>query len=183
MTRTDLLLSTVLAVAIGALITAFFAVPTFFEWAFERHANTASWLARPLLLLPLIWAAWARRLSGVLASVLAILTSMFWFPAPADPAPRIAEFLAMERAFLTSGWTLATLLALGSVLTYGVLIVFAFWRRSWRMGLLVAAGGALGKVLWSLAMAPETGGMVVPFALIGLVFLAAVLVGLRRRLG
>lgn len=180
MTLTDRTLSAALALAIVALLWVFFTNPAFFDWAFTRHQNIASWLVRPLLVLPLAYAAWRRSLASILATVLALLSSMFWFPAPATPDPRVAAFLEMERAVLQAGWTPANIAALGLVIGWCALLCTAFWRRSWRLGLATAAAGAGLKAAWSLVFSPEAGGAVLPFALGGVVALALALWLARR---
>src|SRR3712207_5386511 len=61
--------------------------------AYDRHGNILSWYVRPLFLLPLAWFAYRRSGWGVAATLVALATSMFWFPAPAEPDPRVLEFL------------------------------------------------------------------------------------------
>lgn len=181
MSKPDLILSAFLALAIALLLGAFFTQPAFFEWAFTRHANVASWVARPLLVLPLVWMAWRRSLAGILATVLAILTSMFWFPPPATPNPQVIAFLEMERAVLTAGWTASNIAALVLVLAWFVLLAAAFWRRSWQLGFVTAAAGAALKAAWSVIFSPEAGSAVLPFALGGVVVLGVALWLWRRR--
>lgn len=72
----------------------------FAEWAWLRHHNLLSWYIRPLFLIPFCYAAWRRSLTGIAVTLLALATSMFWFPAPAHPDPRVAEFLDVEREYL-----------------------------------------------------------------------------------
>ena len=70
------------------------------EWAWTRHHNPLSWYIRPLFLIPFCYFAWRRNLTGVAATLVALATSMFWFPALASPDPRVAEFLEAERQYL-----------------------------------------------------------------------------------
>jgi predicted outer membrane lipoprotein len=177
--RADRLLALAVAALIAALLTAFFTDRAFFDWAFERHQNTASWIARPVLLLPFCYFAWRRSLAGIMVSVVAILTSMFWFPAPETPRADIVDFLATERRLLSEGWTGETLFAACAAIVYGAALAAAFWKRSWKLGLVVAAAGAVLKILWSEFLSPDTGQSVVPFALGGLaVLVVAVLVAI-----
>nr|WP_272213074.1 hypothetical protein [Marinicella sp. W31]MDC2879017.1 hypothetical protein [Marinicella sp. W31] len=163
---------------IVALLTVFFTSPSFFHWAFERHQNTASWLARPLLVLPYCYFAWRRSLAGIMLSTLAILSSMFWFPAPAVPRQDVMGFLTMERQVLSRGWTIGNVAGALAVISYGWALGAAFWYRSWKLGLGVAAAGALLKSLWSILFSPEAGQTVLPFAFAGLLMLGiAVYVG------
>jgi hypothetical protein len=178
--KADRLLAIVFAMLIVALLFAFFTNEAFFDWAFERHRNTASWIARPLLVLPFCYFAWRRSLAGVMASVLAILSSMFWFPPPAEPNAEVTEFLAMERSLLSQGWTAQTAFGAVAVIAYCIALAAAFWKRSWVLGLIVAAAGALLKMLWSVLFSPEAGSAVFPFALGGLAVLVVVVLAIRR---
>ena len=78
----------------------------FLSWAWARHHNIVSWYIRPLFLLPLAYFSYRRSLSGIALTVVALATSMFWFPAPERVDPRVEEFLAFEREWLTGEWTL-----------------------------------------------------------------------------
>ncbi|MBO3759084.1 hypothetical protein [Ciceribacter sp. L1K22] len=180
--RADRVLAVIALLAIFMLLAAFFSSDRFFEWAFERHQNTASWAVRPLLLLPLCYSAWHRSMAGVMLSVLAILSSMFWFPTPDEVRPDVEKFLAMERAVLRNGWTSSSMAGLAAILLYATALIAAFWRRSWRLGLAVALLGAAGKIGWSVAASPGAGSAVVPFALVGVTALVAGLLLWRRLL-
>ncbi len=173
-------LSIILFLSILLLITAFFTNQAFFDWAFTRHQNTASWVARPILLFPFCYCAWHRSLAGIMASIFALLTSMFWFPAPDTPRDDVLRFLAMERDLLSQGWSAQNIAGLMAVLAYGWALAAAFWKRSWIWGLAVAAAGALGKSLWSLLFSPEAGLSVLPFALGGLTVLVLAVCVFRR---
>lgn len=178
--QADLRLAIVLALLIVLLLAVFFTNQAFFDWAFERHANTASWIARPLLVLPFCFFAWRRSLAGIMASVLAILTSMFWFPAPVEPRADVAAFLNMERELLSQGWTTETLFGAAAAIAYCTVLGTAFWKRSWALGLIAAAAGALSKMLWSVLFSPQAGSTVFPFALGGLAALIVAVVVIRR---
>ena len=151
------------------------------SWAWDRHTNILSWYVRPLFMVPLAWAAYRRRPWGIAATIVALLTSMAWFPAPAVPDPMILGFIAFEREWLTGGWPLdkilVTLLVPLSLAAYCV----AFWRRSLVWGLVVLNGIALGKVLWSVLAGGDSGWAAVVPALAGLaVGDLAVLAAARR---
>ena len=64
----------------------------FGDWAYDRHANVLSWYIRPLFLLPLAWFAYRRSGWGIAGTLVALATSIFWFPAPAQPDPQVLEF-------------------------------------------------------------------------------------------
>jgi hypothetical protein len=77
----------------------------FLSWAWARHHNPLSWYIRPLFVLPFCYFAYKRNVAGAALTILAVTSSMFWFPAPSQADPRAAAFLAMERQYLTGGWT------------------------------------------------------------------------------
>ena len=56
-------------------------------WAWARHHNILSWYIRPLFLLPFCFFAYRRSLLGIGVTLVALATSMAWFPAPREPEP------------------------------------------------------------------------------------------------
>ncbi len=152
----------------------------FWEWAWQRHHNVLSWYIRPLFLIPYAWSAHRRSIAGIALTLLALATSMFWFPAPAHVEPWVEEFLAAESAYLTAAWTPAKVIGTLAVPVFLGLLAVAFWRRSWRWGVAVLVAGALGKLAWSVGEAGSAGWAVAAPALVGLgVCVAAVLLGVR----
>ncbi len=154
----------------------------FGDWAYDRHGNVLSWYIRPLFLLPLAWFAYRRSGWGIAGTLVALATSMFWFPAPAVPDPRVEEFLEFEKEWLAGDWDyrkvvfslLAPTLAIGSY-------CLAFWRRSPGWGLVILNVMAVGKLLWGVVAGDGTGwAMTVP-ALTGLVIGNAVLISVVQR--
>ncbi len=75
----------------------------FLSWVWARHHNELSWYVRPLFLLPFCYFAYRRSLLGVLLTVLVFPTSLFWFPAPADPSPRVEGYLPRVGAPVLDG--------------------------------------------------------------------------------
>ena len=75
----------------------------FFGWVWARHHNELSWYVRPLFIVPFCWFAYRRNVWGIVATLLVLPTSLFWFPAPEDPSPRVEEYLALEREFFLEG--------------------------------------------------------------------------------
>lgn len=139
----------------------------FSDWAWARHANVLSWYIRPLFLLPFVYFAYRRSWRGIVVTLVLLATSMFWFPAPAQPDPKVVSFLNAEREYLTSGWSLGKVLLSALVpLTMG-LLAFAFWRRSLGWGLAVMTGIAIAKTIWSVVY-DQGGVMVIAPALVGL---------------
>ncbi|NEK60035.1 hypothetical protein GCU56_19450 [Geodermatophilus sabuli] len=155
------------------------------DWIWARHTNEFSWYIRPLFLLPMAWAAYRRSAWGIALSVLGLVTSMAWFPAPAEPDPQVLAFIEFEQQWVAADWSPSKIVF--SLLAPLALVAYctAFWRRSLTWGLVVLNAMALGKILW--ATVSEDGGVavVVP-ALAGLavgnvVLLLAVREVRRRR--
>ncbi len=154
----------------------------FLLWAWERHHNVLSWYIRPLFLLPFCYFAYKRSITGIALTLLALATSMFWFPAPEDPDPRVLEFLAMEKEYLTGEWTLAKVLMSSLVPISLTALALAFWKRSFVWGLIVLNAMALGKIGWSFFYGDVSGGLAVSVpALVSLVVCnVVVLYALRK---
>jgi hypothetical protein len=186
MKRTDVILSAgtlALVILAAAVVAATGTTDEFAAWAWARHHNELSWYIRPLFLLPFCYFAYKRSLWGIVLTVVALATSMFWFPAPERVDPRAAEFLAVEREYLTSDWTLTkVLLALLVPVSFAALAV-AFWRRSLVWGLAVINAMVLVKIVWSFYFGEESGGLtLLPSALVGLAVCDAVILYVVRRM-
>jgi hypothetical protein len=154
----------------------------FLSWAWLRHHNVLSWYIRPLFILPFVYFAYKRSWPGMLVTVLALASSMFWFPAPRLPDPQVAQFLEAERAFLLGPLTAQKALAWLLVPLFFALLGLAFWKRSWWWGLAVINLAALGKVAWSVLAGGSAGWAVLLPALAGmLVCDLAVVLGLKYR--
>jgi hypothetical protein len=149
-------------------------------WVWARHHNLASWYVRPLLILPYCWFAYRRNRIGLALTILIFPTSLFWFPAPAEPSPEAKAYLAWEREFFFETPARAGLL---TVMVAGFLwaLAAAFWRRSWRWGLVVLNSATMMKVVWSLHFGGEAGkGSVLPALITLLVCDAAILAAVAR---
>jgi hypothetical protein len=184
--RTDAVLAVgtlalVLLVVGGMVATG--TLDEFGAWAWERHHNVLSWYIRALFLLPFCYFAYKHSLFGITLTLVALATSMFWFPAPERPDPRTLEFLAMEREYLTGEWTTAKILL--GLLVPGSLVALAlaFWKRSVVYGLALINAIVLVKLAWSFYFGDTSGGLtLLPSQLLGLAVLnAVVLYALHRR--
>ena len=129
----------------------------FLSWVWARHHNELSWYVRPLFLLPFCFFAYKRSLLGVCVTLLVFPTSLFWFPAPENPSPRVEGYLAWERQFLTEGSVAARVALALLVVGFFVALAVAFWKRSWLWGLAVINVGTLLKVIWSVAFGGAAG--------------------------
>jgi len=154
---------------------------TFFEWAFQRHQNQLSWYTRPLFLIPFCYFAYRRSLAGIMISLFALLTSMFWFPQPEVVSEQVKEFLNFERQYLTTDWNGAKILLTTTVPISLSLLAMAFWKRNLWFGVTVIVLMAVGKLIWSVYNAGEAGMSILVPALIGLVICSLLIVlGFRR---
>jgi catechol 2,3-dioxygenase-like lactoylglutathione lyase family enzyme len=156
MKRTDVILSAgTLAVVllVVVVVAATGATDEFAAWAWARHHNELSWYIRVLFVLPFCYFAYKRSLWGIVLTVVALSISMFWFPASERVDSRAAEFLAVEREYLTSGWSLwKVMLALLVPISFVALAV-AFWKRSLVWGLAV-----INAMCWSRSYVVSTLG-------------------------
>src|SRR5215207_3667746 len=186
MKRTDVFLS---AGTLGIALLAMMAVAAtgntgeFVTWVWERHHNVLSWYIRPLFLLPFCFFAYKRSLWGMTLTLLALATSMFWFPVPAESSAAVKEMLGAEREYLTANWTFwKVLIALLVPATFAALAL-AFWKRSLLYGLVVINAAILFKVRWTFLFSTGAGAMThLPAALLGLVVCDALILYVMRRL-
>jgi hypothetical protein len=153
----------------------------FLSWAWARHHNPLSWYIRPLFVLPFCYFAYKKSVAGVALTVVGVLSSMFWFPAPSETDPRAAAFLAVEREYVTGGWTWAKTGMTALVPIWFVALGWAFWRKSVMAGLAVINVGALLKVIWSFYFAGESAWSIIPAVGIGAVICNGILIYAFRR--
>ena len=143
----------------------FFFNEAFFLWAFERHQNTLSWFIRPLILIPFCYFAYKKSLNWILVTVLALFTSMFWFPIPNEINPQVIDFLTMEKEFLTSWINIEKIIFSFIILFNFYFLVFSFVTKSIKLWIFIALLAAVWKSLWSVFMT-EWWISVIPFALL-----------------
>ncbi len=137
---------------------------------------------RSLFLVPYCYFAWRRNVPGMIATVFALATSMFWFPAPAVPDPRFAAFLDAERRYLLGPWGPIEVFFAALVPLFFVCVGLAFWRRSFVIGLVAINAASLIKIGWSFYFGGSSGWTVVVPAIVGIIVVnAAVLIALRQR--
>ncbi|MFI6574370.1 hypothetical protein ACIBFB_01110 [Nocardiopsis sp. NPDC050513] len=153
----------------------------FLSWAWPRHLNPLSWYIRPLFFLPIAYFCWTRRPWALTATIVAMLSSFFWFPAPppGEVDPRIQGVLEMEEAlFADPTWVTWLTLPLVPALIGG--LCAAFWRRSLGWGLVVIDGGLALKIAWTVANSGADGlATVLPLG-IGAIVMTAVIVAVAR---
>ncbi len=186
MKRTDVYLSAGtlgLALAAVLVLAATGSAGEFVAWAWERHHNVLSWYIRPLFFLPFCYFAYKRSLFGMTLTLVALATSMAWFPATETTSPAVIEMLAAEEAYFAAGWPLwKVLLALIVPISFAALGL-AFWKRSLVWGLAVINGAILIKTGWTFVVSTEAGAMShLPAAVLGLAVLNAVILYVWHRM-
>lgn len=157
------------------LIWMSFANESFFNWAFERHKNQLSWYIRPLFLMPFCYFSYRRNFAAAMGSIFLLFTSMFWFPVPEIVHPKVTEFLAFEKEYLYGEWSTTKLIMVLSIPVSFYLMGLAFWKKSLWMGIGVVAFMAVGKIIWSLVFAGESGASILVPALLGLALCGGVI--------
>jgi len=167
--KIDLMLGILFAVATIIFILLFLTNDIFFHWAFERHHNILSWYIRPLFIIPMVIFAFKKSYTGIFASIFALFTSMFWFPAPASSNPLVIEFLAFERDYLKGTWTAPKIVMSLAVPLFFIMLLIAAWKRNWKWLIAVVIGAAVLKIIWSVVFSGEAGMSILKPALFGLI--------------
>ena len=186
MKRADVVLATgTLATVLfaGMVLAATGVLKEFLSWAWERHHNVLSWYVRPLFILPLAYFSYKRSLTGIVLTLVALASSMFWFPAPEQVDPKIEEFLAFERVWLTGAWTAEKVVSTLAVPAILGLLCLAFWRRSLLWGLVIINAIAVTKLAWGVFDGGGAGWVMLGPALTGLVICDAAVLYAARRVG
>jgi hypothetical protein len=150
------------------------------SWAWARHHNVLSWYIRPLFFLPFCFFAYRRSWPGIVSTLVALATSMAWFPAPTDPDPAVIQMLQVERNYLLGEWTAAkvAMSLLVPLIFFG--LAAALWRRSFGWALVVINAAFLFKIAWTFFYDSEGTGakahlqaVLIGMALVNIVLVAA----------
>jgi len=179
--KIDLLVGSIFGIATIVFIILFFTNDSFFKWAFDRHHNILSWYIRPVFIIPIVFFAYKRSLTGVMVSIFSLFTSMFWFPVPATVSPEIIEFLSFEQEYLKGSWDASKIFIQLSVPLFFIALIFAAWRRSWKYVLVVMTAAAVLKMLWSAIFAGDSGLSIIKPAITGLVVCIGVVYYIMRK--
>lgn len=180
--RNDTVFGTIFAIATIVIVSYFFMSRDFFEWAFARHHNVLSWYIRPLFIIPIVIGAYKKSFTIVFASIFALFTSMFWFPAPSSVDASVVEFLNFEKNYLTSGWSVDKVVVLIAVVSFFAGLIYATWHRNWKVLIVVIAGSAALKVAHSVLFSGESGLSIIKPAVLGVVIcVGAVIVWVRQK--
>ena len=157
------------------------ALVDFLNWAWARHHNPLSWYIRPLFILPFWYFAYKRNMRGMVLTLLAVTSSMFWFPAPSTVDPAAATFLAAERRWITGPPTLSRLVLPVLIPIWFIALAAALRRRLWAAAVLVIAVGTVLKVAWSFYVAGASAWVIVPPVALGNAVCAGILAYAYRR--
>lgn len=168
MNRYDKPLAALFATLIAGFLYLAFTNQSFLIWAFERHQNQLSWYIRPLFIIPYCYYAYKQSYAGLFATIFLLMTSMFWFPVPSVISPDVEKFLAMEKEWLRSTWSMKEVILGLTVPIFFAVLALAFWKRSLVFGLAIVVLAAVGKILWSIGAEADAGTSVVVPALLGL---------------
>lgn len=164
----DLIVGGIFLILTIAFIALSMTNKPFFDWVFERHHNQWSWYLRPLFLLPFCYFAYRKSFTGMMISIFALFTSMFWFPKPEIVSESVKEFLEFEKEYLYGEWNLSESLLTLTIPISFIALGLAFWKRSLAMGIGVVVLMATGKMVWSIQNAGESGKSILIPAIIGL---------------
>ena len=134
----------------------------FLNWAWARHHNPLSWYVRPLFILPFCYFAYRKNLWGILVTLVAVTSSMFWFPAPSTGDPTATTFLAAERQWITGPPTLSRLVLTVLIPIWFIALAAAIRRRLWAAAALVVVAGTALKLAWSFYVAGASAWVIVP---------------------
>jgi len=155
----------------------------FLSWAWARHHNVLSWYIRPLFLLPFCYFAYRRSLGSIVIILIALASSIYWFPAPENPSPAVIELLAAEEEYLTGEWTLAKIFMALLIPISFTALALAFWKRSLVYGLAVINASILFKIAWTFVVSDVAGALShLPAAVLGLAICDAAILYVMRRL-
>lgn len=140
----------------------------FQAWAFKCHQNQLSWHTPILFYSFQFYFFLSATNTWLFVSILALFTSMIWFPVPRTTLLLVKEFLTYEREFLQAGLTGENLFFAFLVLSFFILLIRATWLHSWKMVGLILVVTAFLKIIWSVDSG-QAGLTIIQLALIGLV--------------
>ena len=148
----------------------------FLNWAWARHLNPLSWYVRPLFILPFCYFAYKKSVWGMALTVVAVASSMFWFPVPATPDPRAVTLLAVERQYVGGPWTLGRIVLTALVPIWFIALAWTVRQRSWVGVAAVIGAGTLLKLGWLFRAAGSSAWVIVAPVALGTAVCAIVLV-------
>jgi hypothetical protein len=157
------------------------------SWAWDRHHNILSWWIRPLFLLPFGYFAYQRSWKGIVVTLVALATSMAWFPAPDHPSAEVISMLDAERNYLLNDWTVGKVAVSLLVPLVFAAVAVALWRRSAIWALVVINAALAFKIGWTFVVSDFDGAMahltpaLVGLAVVNALYFTAAAILKRRR--
>ena len=100
-------------------------------------------------------------------TLVAVTSSMFWFPAPTAPDPRGAALLAVEREYLSGPLTVSRMLLTGLIPVWFVLLAWAVRQLSWVGVVTVIGAGTFLKVAWLFRVGGQDAWVIIPPVALG----------------
>ena len=125
------------------------------DWAFERHLNPISWYIRPIFLIAFCFFSYKRSWKGVIITILIMMSSMVWFPAPEKIDSQMQAVLEYEKQILSNPFS--AIIAISTMIITMTLIGFAFWKRSLLFGIIVLNLALVGKLISSITLVGKEG--------------------------
>ena len=147
----------------------------FLNWAWARHQNPLSWYIRPLFILPFCYFAYKKSVRGIVLTLVAVTSSMFWFPVPATPDPLAVALLDVERQYVGGPLTLERIALTTLIPIWFVALAWVVRRRSWLVVATVIGAGTCLKLAWLFREAGTNAWLIVPPVALGTAVCACVL--------
>lgn len=140
------------------LVKAYLSGANIGDWIWHRHQNLFSWYSRPLFIIPACYYAYKQKIGFIIGSLILLGTSLFWFAPPAEVSETISGYLDWERQVFFNPNNRKPLIILSiAVVLFLFLLFYAFWKRSFWVGLLVFNIGNLLKIAVSIVFGGEVG--------------------------
>jgi hypothetical protein len=111
----------------------------------------------------------------MLWTLVAVASSMFWFPAPATPDARAIQFLEVEKQWILGPLTPAQLVLTLLIPVWFIALATALRRRLWAAAATVIVAGTALKVVWSFYVGGASAWIIVPPVALGNAVVAGVL--------
>ncbi len=181
--KMDVFIGMIFAALTVITIFLFFTNDSFFRWAFDRHHNVLSWYIRPLFIVPIIFFAFKKSWTGIMASIFCLFTSMFWFPAPMIVSDKVIGFLSFEQDYLKGSWDASKIFVQLAVPAFFAALIYTAWHRSIKALIGVIIVAAVLKVIWSALFAGTSGLSIVKPAVTGVIICIAAVIYYKKRAG
>lgn len=128
------------------------------EWIWNRHQNLFSWYSRPLFIIPACYYAYKRKIGFIIAMLILLGTSLFWFAPPTEVSETVSDFLDWERQlFFNPEFRLPLITLSIAVILFLFGLFYALWHRNFWAGLVVFNIGNLLKIAVSVIFGGDVG--------------------------